>query len=215
MAKALGAYFGDSLKIFLIPVSTIAAAASRNLTLVNAGGVLVVMAIVAELVRIGIDFVPGGSTTAISAQAAVRDTSLYIVFFLVSLLIMYALSVVFGGKSSLRQLSSAKLDLAAALVGGLLIGLFVKLGIAILFMGDADGSAGMLINIGEQIGLLALGVITGVYGIIVLHFGGGLSWILSIIAGIVHVALMVSMAGVYSLFVLQNDLRGLQSVLQV
>ena len=139
----------------------------------------------------------------------------YIVFFAVSLLIMYALSVVFGGRSSLRQLSSAKLDLAAAVVGGLLIGLLVKLVIAVLFLGSADGSAGLLINVGEQIGLLTLGVITGVYGIIVLHFGGGLSWILSVIAGVIHLALMISMAGVYSLFVLQNDFRGLQSVLQV
>lgn len=214
MAKAIGAYLGDSLKIFLLPVSTISGAAERNLPLVQAGAVLLTLTLCAELVRLGIGFVPGGSAGAASSSRILLDSVTYMGFFLIALLVMFALMIVFGAKNSLRRLLSAKLDLAAAVLGGFLIAFVFKAAIATLFLGATDGSAGLLINIGEQIGLLALAAIIGVYGIIVLRFGGGLSWLLAVIAGIIHFALMVGIFGAYSLLILQNDLSAVQQLLQ-
>lgn len=214
MAKAIGAYLGDSLKIFLLPVSTISAAGERNLSFVHASGVLLALTICAEIVRFGLQFVPGGAAATSSVASVVLDSVTYIGFFLIALLVMFALMVVFGGTGSLRKLFSAKLDLAAAVLGGFLLAFAFKAAIAVLYLGTVDGSAGLLINMGEQIGLVTLGAIIGVYGIIVLRFGGGLSWPIALIAGVVHFALMVGLFATYSFLVLQDDLSAAQQLLQ-
>lgn len=214
MANAIGAYLGDSLKVFLLPVSTISGAANRNLPFVQAGIVLLVLTICAEFVRIGLGLVPGSDAGSTSVTGILLDTVTYIGFFLIALLVMFALMIVFGGKSNLRKLLSAKLDLAAAVLGGFFFALAFKAAIAVLYLGKVDGSAGLLITMGEQLGLLTLGAIIGVYGIIVLRFGGGLSWISAMIAGVIHFLLMVGLFGAYSFVVLQNDLSAVQQLLQ-
>lgn len=214
MAKAIGAYLGDSLKIFLVPVSTISNAADRNLTIAQAAAVLLVLAIGAQILSFGLGIVPGGVGQPQSLTSALLDVVSYIGFFLIALLVMFALMIVFGSKSNLRKLFSAKLDLAAAVIGGFLLAFIIKAAIAVLFLGAVDGSAGLLINMGEQIGMVTLGLIIGVYGIIVLRFGGELSWLLAAIVGVIHFALMVGMFGAYSVIVLQNDLSAVQQLLQ-
>lgn len=214
MAKAIGAYLGDSLKIFLVPVSTISNAADRNLTIAHAGSVLLVLAIVAEILRYVLSIVPGGASERSSLTEAVLDTINHVGFFLIALLVMFALMIVFGGKSTLRKLFSAKLDLAAAVLGGFLLAFAFKATIAVLFLGAVDGAAGLLINMGEQIGLVTLGLIIGAYSIIVLRFGGELSWLFAVIAGLIHFVLMVGLFTAYNFIVLQNDLSAVQHLLQ-
>lgn len=214
MARTFGAYLGDSLKIFLVPVSTISRAAERNLPLPQALLVLLLLAFAAEALRVGLGVLPGGSSAAHSLTQSVLDIMNYVGFFLVALLIMFMLSTVFGGKGNLRQLFSAKLDLASAVLAGFLLAFVFKAAIAVFYLGVTTGSAGLLINMGEQIGFVALGLIVGVYGIIVLRMGGGLSWPLAALAGLIHFALMVGLYGAYSIYVLRDDLSAVQNLLQ-
>ncbi|MEM8540915.1 MAG: hypothetical protein AAGF25_08155 [Pseudomonadota bacterium] len=171
MARAIGAYLGDSLKIFLVPVSTISRAADRNLTIVQAGSVLLMLAVIAQAVRYATNIVPGGTNLPYSLTESVLETVSYIGFFLIALLVMFSLMVVFGGNSNLRKLFSAKLDLASTVLRGYLLAFLIKAAIAVLFLGAVGGSAGLLINMGEQIGLVTLSLIVGAYSIIVLRFG--------------------------------------------
>ena len=214
MAKAIGAYLVDSLKIFLVPVSTISKAADRNLTIVQAGSVLVVLAVIAEALRYATSVVPGGTNLPSSLTESLLETVSYTGFFLISLLVMFSLMIVFGGKSNLQKLFSAKLDLASTVLGGFLLAFVAKAAIAVLFLGAVGGSAGLLINMGEQIGLVTLSLIVGAYSIIVLRFGGELSWLLAVIAGVIHFVLMVGIFAAYSFIVLQNDISSIQQLLQ-
>ena len=213
--SAFGVYLADSLKIFLLPVSTIRNAAGRNISIGTAAFVLVLMSVVAGLIQYVIGQMPGGIGAPPEIAGIVQQIAAYIVFFLIALGLLYALVVIFGGTAGFTKLFAAKLTLSSAVVGALLIGLIGKMIIGLLFLGVQDGVGGGLVLLGEQFGLLAIGLIVAVYTIIVARFGGAISWPKALIAAVVHFALMVAIVTAYGMVLPQNDLFDVQRTQQI
>lgn len=213
--SAFGAYLGDSLKIFLLPVSTIGKAADRPLTIGSAFIVLLLLAIVAGGLQFIIGQVPGGLGEAASLYDVAGQTIAYIVSFLLALGLLFALIVCFGGKTSFARLFATKLSLASAVVGGLVLGLLGKLIIGLLFLGAQDGVGGGIIVLGEQFGLMAIGLIVAVYTIIVARFGGQISWPMAIVVAVLHFAIMLAIATAYGIILPDSNLLAVQPALQI
>lgn len=212
--SAFGAYLADSFKVFALPVTTIRRASERGLTVASSIAVLVFLTIVAGLLRLTISYVPGGLSGPVPFTQLVLEEVSYFLFFALSLLVLFALIVVVGGKTDLARLFSAKLSLGSAIVGGFGFALLAKLVIGLLFFGSTEGVAGGLVVLGEQFGTIAIGLILAVYTIIVARFGGQLSWTVAAIVGVIHLLLMAAIFAAYDLMVLDGSRAQFQQLLQ-
>lgn len=205
-AGAISAYLADSLKIFALPVTTIRRASDRNLGVGDGVGILAALTVVAGLLRLVISYVPGGDQGTISVTALALEEFSHFLFFLISYLVLFALIITFGGSTNLGRLLSAKLSLAAAIVGALVLALFAKLLIGLLFLGQSSGVAGGLYLLGSEFGFAAIGLVLAVYTIIVARFGGRLSWAVAAIVGLLHFAIVVALVYAYQVIILRNEL---------
>lgn len=212
---AFGSYLADSLKVFLLPVSTIRNAAERQLSFGSAFVVLVLLAVVAGGLQLILSQMPGGLGEPACFFDVVSQTIAYIVFFIIALGLLFGLIVSFGGKARFTRLFAAKLSLASTVVGAFVIGLLGKLLIGLLFLGAQDGVAGGIIVLGEQFGMMAIGLIAAFYTIIVARFGGEISWPIAIVVTIIHFLLMLAIATAYGLILPDSNLLGIQPALQI
>jgi hypothetical protein len=212
---AFGSYLADSLKVFLLPVSTIRNAAERQLSFGSAFVVLVLLAVVAGGIQLILSQMPGGLGEPASLGDVVSQTIAYIVFFTIALGLLFGLIVSFGGKTQFTRLFAAKLSLASTVVGAFIIGLLGKLLIGLLFLGAQDGVAGGVIVLGEQFGMMAIGLIVAFYTIIVARFGGEVSWPIAIVVTVVHFLLMLAIATAYGVILPDSNLFGIQPALQI
>lgn len=218
MANPISAFFSylaDSLKVFLLPVSTIGKAADRQLPVGSAFVVLFLLAVVAGALQFVLGQMPGGLGQSESLANVAMQAVAYVVFFLLALGLLFALIVSFGGKTSIARLFAAKLSLASAVVGALIFGLLGKLIIGLLFLGASDGVAGGMIVLGEQFGAMAIGLIVAFYTIIVARFGGQISWPKAVIVAVVHFLLMVAIATAYGVILPDSNLLVVQPALQI
>ena len=202
MANPISAFFSylaDSLKVFLLPVSTIGKAADRQLPVGSAFVVLFLLAVVAGALQFVLGQMPGGLGQSESLANVAMQAVAYVVFFLLALGLLFA----------------AKLSLASAVVGALIFGLLGKLIIGLLFLGASDGVAGGMIVLGEQFGAMAIGLIVAFYTIIVARFGGQISWPKAVIVAVVHFLLMVAIATAYGVILPDSNLLVVQPALQI
>lgn len=212
--SALKSYLADSLKIFPLPVTTIGQASQRNVSMGGGLFILAILVLLIGVVTFALIFEPTRDTNALYILSVALESVRTFGFALISLLIMYALAVVLEGKASLRQMFSAHLCLTGAVLGGYLIALFAKLVIGVLFLGARDGIAGGLMRLGADMGAVAIGLIVMAYGILVMRFGGAMSWPKAIIGGLLHIALMVAIYVAYGMVTRQNELSAIGQIIQ-